>query len=150
MVPPASHKVSRVSWYSGAELAVFFLRLRACHPLWGTFPGSFGWNTSASLFCPQPQRTSPLVWALSLSLAATWKIEFSFSSYGYLDVSVPRVSPRKVMYWPHGTWVLFQVGFPIRTSQVQSLFAAPLGFSQLATSFFGFRYQGIRPMLLLA
>ena len=31
------------------------------------------------------------VWALSLSLAATQEIDVSFSSYGYLDVSVPRV-----------------------------------------------------------
>ncbi len=33
-----------------------------------------------------------LVWPLSRSLAATRKIDVSFSSYGYLDVSVPRVS----------------------------------------------------------
>ena len=31
------------------------------------------------------------VWPLSRSLAATWKIDLSFSSSGYLDVSVPRV-----------------------------------------------------------
>ncbi len=34
---------------------------------------------------------NPLVWALSLSLAATQEIDVSFSSSGYLDVSVPRV-----------------------------------------------------------
>ena len=33
------------------------------------------------------------VWPLSLSLAATEEIDLSFSSYGYLDVSVPRVPP---------------------------------------------------------
>ena len=32
------------------------------------------------------------VWALPISLAATLGIEVSFSSSGYLDVSVPRVS----------------------------------------------------------
>ena len=31
------------------------------------------------------------VWPLSLSLATTRKISVDFSSYGYLDVSVPRV-----------------------------------------------------------
>ena len=103
-----------------------------------------------SRLCPQPQRTCPLVWALSLSLAATWEIDVSFSSSGYLDVSVPRVSLRYAMYSHNGTWFLRQVGFPIRTSQDQRLFAAPLSFSQLATSFIGFRCQGIRPMLLLA
>ena len=34
------------------------------------------------------------VWPLSRSLAATWEIDFSFSSSGYLDVSVPRVALR--------------------------------------------------------
>ena len=33
-----------------------------------------------------------MVWALPISLAATLGIDFSFSSYGYLDVSVPRVT----------------------------------------------------------
>ena len=39
----------------------------------------------------EPQHARTLVWALSLSLAATQEIEFSFSSSGYLDVSVHRV-----------------------------------------------------------
>ena len=38
---------------------------------------------------PRHARTS--VWALSISLAATLEIDFSFSSSGYLDVSVHRV-----------------------------------------------------------
>ena len=38
---------------------------------------------------PRSARTS--VWALSISLAATLEIDFSFSSSGYLDVSVHRV-----------------------------------------------------------
>jgi hypothetical protein len=32
-----------------------------------------------------------MVWALPVSLAATQGIDYSFSSSGYLDVSVPRV-----------------------------------------------------------
>ncbi len=32
------------------------------------------------------------VWPLSRSLAATWEIDVSFFSSGYLDVSVPRVA----------------------------------------------------------
>ena len=40
----------------------------------------------------EPQNARTLVWALSLSLAATNKIDkFSFSSSGYLDVSVHQV-----------------------------------------------------------
>ena len=40
---------------------------------------------------PQPRKACSPVWAPSLSLAATQEIDFSFSSSGYLDVSVPRV-----------------------------------------------------------
>ena len=45
-------------------------------------------------FCdgPQPRQINPPVWPLSRSLAATWEIDVSFSSCGYLDVSVLRVS----------------------------------------------------------
>ena len=45
-----------------------------------------------SLLVSATPRALPSVWPLSLSLAATQKIDVSFSSYGYLDVSVPRVS----------------------------------------------------------
>ena len=37
-------------------------------------------------------------WAVFFSLAATWKIEFSFFSSCYLDVSVRRVLLHKAMY----------------------------------------------------
>ena len=40
---------------------------------------------------PQPQKACSLVWALPISLAATFGIDLSFFSSGYLDVSVPRV-----------------------------------------------------------
>ena len=47
----------------------------------------------------EPHRARTMVWALSLSLAATNKIDFSFSSSGYLDVSVHRVPGLKL--WIH-------------------------------------------------
>ena len=46
-------------------------------------------------------RSKLLVWALPISLAATLGIEVSFFSYGYLDVSVPRVA--LVQLWIHCT-----------------------------------------------
>ena len=91
MVPPTSHKVPRVSWYSGS-----------CHAApvfaYGAFTLS-GWlsqNHSAKLVRSiprsEPQGARTLVWALPRSLAATYGIDiFSFSSSGYLDVSVHRV-----------------------------------------------------------
>jgi hypothetical protein len=38
VVPPASHKVSRASWYSGYRSTLKCLPLRDCHPLWSRFP----------------------------------------------------------------------------------------------------------------
>ena len=49
---------------------------------------------------PRHARTS--VWALSVSLAATPKIDVSFSSSGYLDVSVHRVPSLNL-------WIQFKV-----------------------------------------
>ena len=52
-----------------------------------------------------------LVWALAISLAATLAIDVSFSSSGYLDVSVHRV-PFHTLWI--GVWILegFSSGFP--------------------------------------
>ena len=90
MVLPASHKVSRVSWYSvSCPLPSDFG--------YGAFTlyGRLSQNRSPILRLtydsPQPRRARTPVWALSLSLAATQEIDVSFFSSGYLDVSVPRV-----------------------------------------------------------
>ena len=90
MVPARSHKVSRVSWYSGHRHVTSTFA-------YGTFTLS-GWlsqNHSASR-CESIMRSEPRnaripVCPLSISLAATLEIDFSFSSSWYLDVSVPRV-----------------------------------------------------------
>ncbi len=96
-----------------------------------------------------PQVRRPAVWALSISLAATLKIDVSFSSSGYLDVSVHRVP--SVTLCIHVTVIRLLVpGFPIRKSMAQSLLTAPHGLSQLTTSFIGSWCQGIHPVLLLA
>ena len=55
------------------------LRVRDYHPLWSDFPDC---STHIS---DKSHRARPL------SLAATQGISFDFFSYGYLDVSVPRV-----------------------------------------------------------
>ena len=90
MVPPASHRVSRVRRYSGSSLAYFGFRLRGSHPLWPAFP-----CRSASLSCrcvgPQPRRINPPVCPLPRSLATTSGISVDFSSSSYLDVSVQTV-----------------------------------------------------------
>ena len=110
MVPAYSHKVSRVSWYSGY-----------CHVVSGfmygafTLSGRLSQNLSArineSIMRSEPRCARTTVWPLSISLAATLEIDVSFSSSGYLDVSVHRV-PLHTLWI--GVWIheVFSCGFP--------------------------------------
>ena len=90
MVPASSHKVPRVSWYSGSRHVNSSFAYGAF-----TLSGRLSQNRSAKLVesipRSEPQHARTLVWALPFSLAATNKIDVSFSSSGYLDVSVHRV-----------------------------------------------------------
>ena len=90
MVPPSSHRVSRVPWYSGSSPLEIDFRLPGSHRLWQAFPGLSA-NQFPLLDCPQPQRINPLVWPLPRSLATTSGISVDFSSSPYLDVSVQAV-----------------------------------------------------------
>ena len=60
-----------------------------------TLSGWLSQNHSAKLIRSitrsEPHGARTMVWPLSISLAATLEIDFSFSSSGYLDVSVHRV-----------------------------------------------------------
>ena len=105
MVPPASHKVSRVSWYSGS-----------CQPLINFAYGIFTLSDQISQNCsaidsstlcsPQPRGARTTVWALSISLAATLEIEFSFFSSPYLDVSVQAVPFLHLFDSMQDDWIL--------------------------------------------
>ena len=92
MVPAHSIKVSRVSMYSGYRHVIFPFAYGAF-----TLSGWLSQNHSAriieSLLRSEPHGARAMVWALSRSLAATYEIDVSFSSSGYLDVSVHRVPP---------------------------------------------------------
>ena len=91
MVPPASHRVSRVPWYSGSYLKSSRLKYWAVTICGGAFQLSSSTIPLRYDMSTTPPNRSRMVWALSLSLAATDEIDFSFFSSGYLDVSVPRV-----------------------------------------------------------
>ena len=110
MVPAPSIKVPRVSMYSGSR--------RVSSPFaYGAFTlsGRLSQNRSArlieSLVRSEPHGARAMVWALSRSLAATYEIDVSFSSSGYLDVSVHRV-PLHTLWI--GVWIheVFSCGFP--------------------------------------
>jgi hypothetical protein len=109
------------------------LHIRDFHPLWSTFP-----NRSISMLPKSHQ-------ALPRSLAATKRISFDFFSFGYLDVSVPRVRFLTLFIQIRMTISLWP-GSPIRTSLVQRLFSARQSFSQNSTSFIASYCQGIHPL----
>ena len=110
MVPLPSIKVPRVSMYSGFR--------HVFSPFaYGTVTrsGLLSQNSSArleeSIMRSEPRSARTTVWALPVSLAATPGIDVSFSSSGYLDVSVHRV-PLHTLWI--GVWMTegSSAGFP--------------------------------------
>ena len=149
MVPPASHRVSRVPRYSGSVL-LFSPSLTGLSPSLAALSIALQLSYLQIMTSSTPDDRSLPVWPLTVSLATTKVIEFSFFSSGYLDVSLPRVPSDEPMDSVHGDWALPQPGSPIRRSPDQSPFAAPRSFSQLIASFIGNQCHGIHPALLFA
>ena len=110
MVPAHSIKVSRVSMYSGSRSVSSPFAYGAF-----TLSGRLSQNLSAriaeSIMRSEPRNARISVWPLSISLAATLEIDVSFSSSGYLDVSVHRV-PLHTLWI--GVWIheVCSCGFP--------------------------------------
>ena len=73
-------------------------------------PSPFSYLTPA-VSQSEPRSARTAVWALSRSLAATYEIDVSFSSSGYLDVSVPRV-PHAWLWIHHTLTEVSSAGFP--------------------------------------
>ena len=84
-------------------LANFRFRLLDFHRLRLAFPKPFDYPLLMLNAVRNPEEPGPSVWPLSRSLAATKEIEFSFSSYCYLDVSVHSVPFHTL--WIHA-WIL--------------------------------------------
>ena len=110
MVPACSLKVPRVSRYSGNCYVNSSFVYGAI-----TLSGRLFQNRSTKLvesrMQSEPQHARTLVWALPVSLAATPGIDVSFSSSGYLDVSVHRVPHLNLWIQLRSTKV-FLVRFP--------------------------------------
>ena len=150
MVPPASHKVSRVSWYSGSCRAFRSSRTRLLRSLVPAFHPFILLTAKSFVDSPQPRpavaerfgllrfRSPLLAESRLISLpGATEMFQFTPSPPGTLCIHVQVTR--------HLPWL----GFPIRTPTVLRIFAPTRGFSQLVASFFGYRCQGIHPVLLV-
>ncbi len=131
MVPPVSHRVSRVRRYSGSSLTQLAFRLRGSHPLWLAFP-----YHSARLLCrcvsPQPQRINPLVWPLPRSLATTSGISVDFSSSPYLDVSVQAVPHVHLFDSMHVDGVLLHRVSPFGNLRINAYVPLPVAYRSLS------------------
>ena len=151
MVLPPSHKIPRVSCYSGYRPLRLNFGYRAI-----TF---FGGGFQSALLLVSISITSVHT---PISIAADRfrlfrvrspllaESHFVFSSWGYLDVSVPPVSLHHAMDLRNDDSTLLLSGFPIRKSADHWLFAPTRSLSQLVTSFIVSQCQGILPALLVA
>ena len=110
MVPARSDKVSRVSSYSGYR-SVSLSFAYGAFTLSGRLSQSRSAGLSESGPRSEPRNARIPVWPLPRSLAATCGIDVSFSSSGYLDVSVHRV-PLHALWI--GAWMtgVCPAGFP--------------------------------------
>ena len=137
MGPPDSYRVSRVRYYSGATWLVSDF-------VYGSFT-LFAWlfqnhstiRPESTLMIRNPDNKLS-VWPLSRSLAATWEIDVSFFSWGYLDVSVHPVSSYCAILFTQLYLHITAGGFP--HSEIcgsYRIFAPYRSLSQLVTSFVG-------------
>ena len=131
MVPAASHRISRARWYSGYCRLILDFVYETFTPY-----GMSSQNISTINYQCLPQSTTPdvllhQVWPLSISLAATLKIDVSFSSSAYLDVSVQRVSLRTPMDSMHGDWVLPSRVAPFGNLRINTCLRFPVAYRSL-------------------
>ena len=131
MVPPVSHRVSRVQWYSGSSLERFVFRLRDSHPLWLAFPDHSA-KLSLRYVSPQPRRINPSVWPLPRSLATTSGISVDFSSSPYLDVSVQAVPYLRLFYSTQVDRVLLCRVSPFGNSGIKAYVQLPQTYRSLS------------------
>ncbi len=114
MVPPDSHGIPRVPWYSGYRFGSYIVSLTGLSPSMDELSISFNYHMTILLMRSyNPRSTTKCnstkvnflypftfallrsvvdrVWALPHSLVATKGISVDFFSSGYLDVSVHQV-----------------------------------------------------------
>ena len=157
MVLADSHGISRVPRYSGTcparQHAFVYGAVTLSGRSFQTVQLACCYGNSPALRPDRPYNPTVQARWFGLcprSLAATSEIEVSFSSWRYLDVSVPSVRFTRPMNSAGDDGAFPPPGFPIRKSPGQSVFAAHRSLSQLTTSFIAFWRQGIHHPPLVA
>ena len=151
MVPPASHKVSRASWYSGCRSDSSPCSLRDSHPLRCRFPTAsrlahcrvVGPTTPGdpkiAWFGLVPVR-SPLLWESRLISFRRATEMFQFTR-----CPPPRLCVQQGVSRHHSGWVA-----PFGFSGLIACMQLPLNVSPVSASFFGLMRQGIHLVLCVA
>ena len=137
MVPPASHRVPRVRWYSGSCLVNILFAYRTI-----TYYGVSSHTLLLKIlnqFCsPQPQRYCYLWFGLfpfrSPLLRKSMFLSFPPPTKMFQFRGLASVA---------GCWIFYPAGCPIQKSPDQILFANPRSLSQLTTSFVASKSLGI-------
>ena len=131
MVPACSHKVSRVSWYSGYRLA----SLSFAYGAFTLSDWSFQ-NHSAtlgrSIMRSEPRNARIPVWALPFSLAATHRITCCFLFLRLLRCFSSPGSLPYVMDWRMDDWSLSSRVSPFRYLRINGYLLLPEAFRSLS------------------
>ena len=131
MVPPVSHRVSRVRRYSGYQLSVF-LFVYGTLTLCGWLSHAIQLSTSDHDAGPNPEEHCPSVWPLPRSLATTYGISVDVSSSPYLDVSVQAVPHVHLFDSMHVTWILSMWVAPFGNLRINGYLLLPEAYRSLS------------------
>ena len=131
MVPAHSHKVSRVSWYSGSRLADSSFAYGAF-----TLSGWLSQNHSAKLIRSitrsEPRNARIPVWALPFSLAATHRITCCFLFLRLLRCFSSPGSLCMTMYSSCSDWSYSRQVSPFRHLRIIGYLLLPAAFRSLS------------------
>ena len=131
MVPACSHKVSRVSWYSGYR-HVRFPFMYGAFTLCGRLSQNLSIKLTESIPRSEPRHARTPVWPLSISLAATLEITCCFLFLRLLRCFSSPGSLPYVMDWRMDTWSLSRWVSPFGYLRINGYLLLPAAFRSLS------------------
>ena len=127
MVPPSSHRVSRVRRYSGYSQSLS-LFVYGTLTLFGVLSHTLRLNVSVPYAVRTPSVFLPKVWPPPRSLATTYGISVDVFSSPYLDVSVQAVPHNLLFYSQEVDRVLLCRVSPFGYPRIEGCFRLPVAF----------------------
>ena len=127
MVPPFSHRVSRVRRYSGFSWLIFSF-VYGILTLYDWLSHAIRLDLSDHDAGPNPRKQCLLVWPLPRSLATTYGISVDVFSSPYLDVSVQAVPHVHLFDSMHADRVLLCRVSPFGYPRIEGCFRLPVAF----------------------